>query len=385
MNFNALTVNQDLKEANERVEDVINTLVRGYDKIMGLAGLGGRKADYDDESYEFLGGPNEELRKKHYDKSLRLLWKAEKHASWSTFKDCTKEEQMLNKMAEDNLNDFEQREYDRIKTAEFKQFLNEQYTQEQKEAIVTILSIIGHGEAYAWLVSNEVLRDVKSTGAKAALTMQVLEEAKHFVVLRELIRAFDVEIPRMPAYEYIILESALKADGLEKFFGMNVLVEGIALSIFGAMCKYPGLEVLKMFHLDESRHTALPTNYFKTQPMTWWDKHNPTAMTKRFMMILPAIPMVMKFEPYFAVLGIDVFDFAGSLVRKVIHLSYRVGFIMPLPQETLKQFINLVFNTYCSMTREQHEFANFLDSETTVGEEELEVEREVFQLNQAAS
>lgn len=52
-----------------------------------------------------------------------------------------------------------------------------------------MLSAIGHGEAYAWLVSAELLGHVKSTGARAALTMQVLEEAKHFVVLRELLRA----------------------------------------------------------------------------------------------------------------------------------------------------------------------------------------------------
>lgn len=383
MKFNKLNVNENAKQVNNDIEKYLNFVVRNMDKVLSATGLGGRKADYDDEHYEFIGGANDELRKKHYDKSLRLLWKAEQHASWSTFHDCSKDEELLIQMADQSLNEAEKKQMDRMKSAEFKALLQREYTQAQKQAIVNILSLIGHGEAYAWLVSNEVLRDVKSTGAKAALTMQVLEEAKHFVVLRELIHAFECEIPRLPVYEYVMLEGTLKSKGLEKFFGMNVLVEGIALSIFGALSKYPGLEVLEMFHLDESRHCALPTNYLKTAPLTWWERNNPVSMVKRFSMVLPAIPLAFKMEPDFAELGIDVFDFGGSLVRKVINLAYRVGFNLPLPQENMKDLINFLFNAYCSATREGHVPQQFLEREATLGEKELAVEREVFQLASA--
>lgn len=383
MNFNKIEVNQDAKRINGEIENYLNFVVRNIDKALAASGLGGRKADYDDEHYEFIGGANDELRKKHYDKSLRLLWKAEQHAAWSTFHDCSKDEEMLLQMADQSLNDAEKKQVKRVKSAEFRELLNREYTVVQKQAIVNILSLIGHGEAYAWLVSNEVLRDVKSTGAKAALTMQVLEEAKHFVVLRELIHAFEVPIPRLPVYEYVMLETTLKSRGLEKFFGMNVLVEGIALSIFGALSKYPGLEVLEMFHLDESRHCALPTNYLKTAPLTWWESNNPLSMFKRFFMVLPAIPLAFKLEPDFAELGIDVFDFGGSLVRKVINLAYRVGFNLPLPQENMKELINFLFNSYCSATRNGHRYQQFLEREATTGDRELAVEREVFQLQSA--
>jgi len=383
MRFNKIEVNEDAKRINDEIENYLSIVVRNIDKVLGATGLGGRKADYDDEHYEFIGGANDELRKKHYDKSLRLLWKAEQHASWSTFHDCSKEEELLLKMADQGLNEAEKKQMERMKSAEFKELLNREYTPAQKQAIVNILALIGHGEAYAWLVSNEVLRDVKSTGAKAALTMQVLEEAKHFVVLRELIHAFEMPIPRLPVYEYIMLETTLKSKGLEKFFGMNLLVEGIALSIFGALSKYPGLEILEMFHLDESRHCALPTNYLKTAPLTWWESNNPVAMFKRFFMVLPAIPLAFKMEPDFAELGIDVFDFGGSLVRKVINLAYRVGFNLPLPQENMKELINFLFNAYCSATREGHKYQQFLEREETTGERELAVEKEVFQLQSA--
>ncbi|MBS0617716.1 MAG: hypothetical protein JSR44_05970 [Spirochaetes bacterium] len=383
MKFNKLTVNANATQWNAIAEKYVNAAVRGVDRAFGAVGLGGRKADYDDEHYEFIGGANDELRKKHYDKSLRLLWKAEKHAAWSTFDDCSKEEELLLKMADQTMNANERQELSRMQSAEYKALLNREYTPAQKQALVNILALIGHGEAYAWLVSNEVLRDVKSTGAKAALTMQVLEEAKHFVVLRELIQAFEMPIPRLPVWEYMILEGTLKSTGLEKFFGMNVLVEGVALSIFGALSKFPGLEILEMFHLDESRHCALPTNYLKTAPLTWWERNNPVSMTKRFLLILPAIPLAFKMEPDFAELGIDVFDFGGSLVRKVINLAYRVGFHLPLPQDNMKDFINFLFNVYCSATREDHKFQSFLEREATLGEKELAVEREVFQLASA--
>lgn len=383
MRFNKIETNKTARKINDEIEQYLNFVVRGLDTLLGATGLGGRKADYDDEHYEFIGGANDELRKKHYDKSLRLLWKAEQHAPWSTFHDCSKEEELLLHMTEESLNEAEKKQLARMKSSEFKALLDREYTPAQKQAIVNILALIGHGEAYAWLVSNEVLRDVKSTGAKAALTMQVLEEAKHFVVLRELIHAFAMPIPRLPVYEYIMLENTLKAEGLEKFFGMNVLVEGIALSIFGALSKYPGLEILEMFHLDESRHCALPTNYLKTQPLTWWESNNPLAMFKRFFLVLPAIPLAFKMEADFAELGIDVFDFGGSLVRKVINLAYRVGFNLPLPQEKMKGLINLLFNAYCSATRKDHVYQEFLDREATRGERELAVEREVFQLESA--
>ena len=62
---------------NRQLERVVNQVVRRRDAILARARLGGRKAAYDDHAFEFEGGPGDPLRHKHYDKSLRLLWKAE--------------------------------------------------------------------------------------------------------------------------------------------------------------------------------------------------------------------------------------------------------------------------------------------------------------------
>jgi len=378
MQFDKRPINERAAVINRELERITNGLVRSVDQIKERLHLGGRAAKYDDVHYEFVGGAKDVLRKKHYDKSLRLLWKAEMAVPWSSFHDATDHERELYDLAEKSMTDSERAIRDRITSDEFKALLDREYTLEQKRAIVAILSAIGHGEAYAWLVSASMLQQVKSTGAKAAVTMQILEEAKHFVVMRELVQAFGVEVPRQSAWEYLMLEGALKAKGLDKFFGMNILVESIALSIFGVLSTLPGLEVLRLFHLDESRHTALPTNYFREFPMSKWRMQNPVGRIRRLRMALPALPLIMYLEPELAVLGIDAFDFAGSIMRKVTNLSERAGFLQPADAKQQVALFNRVFNAYCKATRPDHVDKDFMSAETTTGEAELAVEREVF-------
>ena len=378
MHIAELPINPRAAAWNRRIEAAVNRVVRGKDRVLGRLGLGGRVADYDDEHYQFVGGANDEMRRKHYDKSLRLLWKAEAAAPWSTFHDLGAAEQALREMAELSVTPAEQQVRARVTSAEFKAELDRHYRPRQKQAIVNVLSAIGHGEAYAWLVSASNLRDVRSSGAKAAVTMQVLEEAKHFVVMRELVAAFGVPVPRQSAWEYLLLEGVLAADGLEKFYGMNVLVETIALSIFGALAHLPGLEILRLFHLDESRHTALPMNYFKERPLTRRQQRGYFARRRRLQMALPTLPLILLLEEDLAILGIDAFDFAGSILRKVAHLSERAGFYLPRPaDETLANF-NRLFNLYCRWTRHGHVFKDFMAAETSKDGAVAKVEREIF-------
>ncbi len=378
METQTLPINERARKINEAVERVVNRAVRSRDAWLASLGLGGRAAAYDDERYEFVGGAADTLRRKHYDKSLRLLWKAEVAAPWSSFRDCNAHERELTDLAERSLTDGERAARARITSAEFRALLDREYTPEQKRAVVAILSAIGHGEAYAWLVSASLLTRVQSTGARAALTMQVLEEAKHFVVMRELIEAFGVEVPRQSAWEYLLLEGTLKAEGLDRFFGMNVMVESIALSIFGMLSTLPGLEVLRLFHLDESRHTALPVAYFNEFPMSKRERASALGRLRRLKMVLPTLPLVMLIEPHLATLGVDAFDFAGSVMRKVTTLSTRAGFMDAEGAAAQNQVFEGIFNAYCRLTRDGHRQKRFLDAETTLGDVELAVERAAF-------
>jgi hypothetical protein len=227
-------------------------------------------------------------------------------------------------------------------------------------------------------VSAELLGQVQSTGARTALTMQVLEEAKHFVVLRALLRSFDVPIPRQSAWEYLLLENVLKLEGLEKLFGMNVLVEGIALSFFGLLAGAPGLEILQMFHLDEARHAALPSNYLAEFPMSDWAKKNPVARARRLKLVLPALCLMPHLEPDLNELGIDAYEFGGSVVSKISALAYRNGFYLPMPRWALLLALDAVFNGWCSATRQDHRWTSFTGFDSTKLEALRKVERKVF-------
>lgn len=364
--------NRRAAAANCAVERALNRAVRALDRVRG------RAAAYDDERYEFVGGVRDELRRKHYDKSLRLLWKAEGAAPWSTFRDCTEAERVIGDQVAPSMSPAERAARDRVTSAEFRALLDQSYTPAEKRALVKILAAIGHGEAYAWLVSASLLPEVKSTGARAALTMQVLEEAKHFVVMRELVKAFGVPVPRQSVWEYLLLEGTLRAKGLDKLFGMNVLVETIALSIFGMLESFPGLDILRLFHLDESRHTALPPNYFKEFPMSAGARHSRLGRVRRLVMALPALPLVVYLEPELSELGIDPFDFAGSILRKASALSVRAGFLDQASAHRQSAFFNALFNRYCKWTRPGHGYTDFLSADTTRGEEVARVEREMF-------
>ena len=185
-------------------------------------------------------------------------------------------------------------------------------------------------------------------------------------------------IPRLSVWEYVLLERTFKSKGLEQFFGMNVVVEGFALGLFGMMAHLPGLEVLALFHLDESRHTALPANYFKEFPMTWWGSRDPRAQVRRLSLILPALPLLPFVEADLAVLGVDAFDFGGSTARKILNLADRVGFRYAVPRPQLEQFIDWLFNSYCQATRPEHQRRTYMRSDTSRGDDIRAVEATVF-------
>jgi hypothetical protein len=378
MQFAKIAVSPQTTRAVRGAERSLNWLLRGSDAALAKLRLGGRRANYDDLRYEFSGGAGEELRRKQYDKSLRLLWKAEEHAPQLGFRDCSAAEKQLQELGFGSLNEEERREYERLGSAEFKALLDREYSPREQAALVALLSAVGHGEAYAWLTSAELLAEVKSTGARAALSMQVMEEAKHFLVLRALVRAFELPIPRLSAPEYLMLERVLKAEGLEKLFGMNVLVEGIALGLFGMLSHLPGMEILRLFHLDESRHGAFPSNYFREFPLSMRERTSTRRRLARLGMVVPALLLIPTLEEDMAELGIDAFDFGGSIVRKIAQLAERNGFELPFPTAAMLETTNDMLNAYCKLARPGHRAKRFIDAETTRGERELSIEGEVF-------
>ena len=96
------------------------------------------------------------------------------------------------------------------------------------------------------------------------------------------------------------------------------------------------------------------------------------------LMVAPSVGLFAHLEEPAAVLGHDVFDFGGSIVRKVTLLAERAEFKLPVPFSWVRIELNVLFNLYCHATRTGHEWRDFISAETTQGEEALRVEREAF-------
>ena len=81
-----------------------------------------------------------------------------------------------------------------------------------------------------------------------------------------------------------------------------------------------------------------------------------------------------------AILGVDSLEFGGSLVRKVLYMTNRVGFHLVIPPSILTEVLNDVFNVYAKATRDDHERKDFMSADTVTGEDMAKVEKEIFDL-----
>src|SRR5690606_23422354 len=121
-----------------------------------------------------------------------------------------------------------------------------------------------------------------------------------------------------------------------------------------------------------------PQNYFKEFPMTRRQQTNRRARRRRLGMALPTLPLVLLLEEDLAVLGIDAFEFAGSVMRKVSQLSERAGFLMPSPPDVMLGRFNAIFNAYCRLTRPGHQHRDFMTADTSRDAVVARVEHDVF-------
>jgi len=113
--------------------------------------------------------------------------------------------------------------------------------------------------------------------------------------------------------------------------------------------------------------------------MSRWQKHNPAARIRRLRMALPTVPLILLMEKDMAELGIEIFDFAGSVLRKVATLSDKSDFALPVTTTRLLLGFNRLFNLYAKATREDHRFKNFMTSDTSVDASVAAVEKPIFE------
>jgi hypothetical protein len=137
---------------------------------------------------------------------------------------------------------------------------------ERKEAALRLLSILLWGELAAWAISADLAERIDDVEAKMAATSQAHDEARHFYVLRDYLRALGDPVPRLGGIGRRLLLNILETDSLvHKLIGMQLLTESNALAIFRGLCESkiePVLvELLPYYERDEARHVGLGVMY----------------------------------------------------------------------------------------------------------------------------
>src|SRR5206468_126879 len=96
---------------------------------------------------------------------------------------------------------------------------------DKKESALKVLSILLWGELAAWAISADLAERIDDVEAKMAATSQVHDEARHFYVLRDYLRALGEPVPRLGGLGRRLLVKILETDSLvHKLIGMELLM-----------------------------------------------------------------------------------------------------------------------------------------------------------------
>ena len=144
----------------------------------------------------------------------------------------------------------------------------------EREAICRVFSQLYYGERGAQIISGQLSTMVADNEASKFLATQCVDEARHVEVFESLLLRIDQVYPMNP-FLNALLTDMMRTDRLEeKLVGMNLLVEGLALTVFKFTVKlfesddrYQNevgkhvYEAIKLILRDESRHVGFGVLY----------------------------------------------------------------------------------------------------------------------------
>ena len=144
----------------------------------------------------------------------------------------------------------------------------------ERGAICRVFSQLYYGERGAQIISGQLSTMVRDNEASKFLASQCMDEARHVEVFESLLLRIDKVYPMNP-FLNALLTDMMRTDRVEeKLIGMNLLVEGLALSVFKFTVKLferearfqndVGVhvyEALKLILKDESRHVGFGVVY----------------------------------------------------------------------------------------------------------------------------
>jgi hypothetical protein len=188
--------------------------------------------------------------------------------------------------------------------------------EDKRQALSRIFSILMWGELAAWRISAQLADRLTPLEAKMAATSQAFDEARHFYVLHDYLAALG-DLPKRPDPETeAVLGMVLATDSMvEKLFGMQLLIENVALTIFHYVRKLdvePVLtELLGYYERDEARHVGLGIQELPGQLKGLSAAGRFRLFTFQLRIMTHILKSLKNLEPDLATLGIrarEIFD-----------------------------------------------------------------------------
>lgn len=215
---------------------------------------------------------------------------------------------------------------------------------EQQEALGKILSILLWGELAAWSISAELAEKLDDVDAKMAATSQVFDEARHFYVLRDYVRAAGIELPKLGGLSKKLLTEMLDTHDLaRKLIGMQLLVENIALVLFkqiGDAKIEPVLtDLLPYYEKDEARHVGLGIQHLPSMMKAASAFEHAGAIGFQLRLVFWSMASLKALEPDLRVLGIEARQIMRLGKAKQLHASEMLWSEMGIERPALNRQI----------------------------------------------
>lgn len=182
--------------------------------------------------------------------------------------------------------------------------------EDKRVALERIFAIIMWGEMAAWKISAQLADRLEPLEARMAATSQAFDEARHFYVMHDYLRALGYVPKRMDRAPQALLDLVLETDNLaHKLLGMQLMIEPIALTIFQTVRELeiePVLtELMKYYERDEARHVGLGMQYLPSMIRGMTRRQLSALLTFQGRLTFWALWENKLLERDFRVLGID--------------------------------------------------------------------------------
>jgi hypothetical protein len=232
-------------------------------------------------------------------------------------------------------------------------------TEEQREAMGHVFTVLLWGELAAWNVAADLARALPDVDAKMAATGQVFDEARHFRVLRDYLERAGVKLPKLNPYGRRLLEGLLDTDSLlQKLYGMQLVVETLALAIFKELAEgttEPVLaDLLRYIERDEARHVALGVMYLPTLAARATPLERARNWTFQIELFLLTIAGGVMMDPYWRVLGIDQRKLSMTVARTHQQVTRQMAQESGVAQEDLRGVYGLTTRQHSALTNFLH-------------------------------